>query len=280
MSSSSAAYRRALRWYPAAWRERNGESAISAYLDRDDATGVTGPTRSDRANLARAGIRETFVATIRRPRLATTAIGALFLLAAWTLTAVILEYGERALLVLITGVVNFDSRTSTGPVLIATALVALAWLSAAGVALRRGRQLPALAIALCGLASTGTFCVLWWSGPFTPLHFQAHPIPLIVLSIVAISAPIAATAAAVRAGVLERRAQGFVAAGAAAHVLGVVALSPMDPPWTIAGVVVSVVLMLLSPAAIVVLGASFAFLSRTDRSLPLSLRRTDQLSRR
>ncbi|ROQ59070.1 hypothetical protein EDF36_2529 [Rathayibacter sp. PhB152] len=279
MSSSAADYRRALRWYPAAWRERNGESAVSAYLDRDDAMGVSGPTRSDRAGLARAGMIETFVAAIRRRRLGTTLIGALFLLATWSLTAVALEYGERALFVLITGVVNFDSRPSTGPVLIVTTLVALAWLSAAGVALFRGRPLSAAAIALCGLASAGTLGLFWWSGPFTAFQYRVYPVHLILLSSVASSAPIIATAAAVRAGILESRALGFVGAGAAAQVLGIWGLSPMDPPWTIAGVLVSVALMILTPAAIAVVGTSFVFLSATDRSRPRSLDRADQLSR-
>ncbi|NQX17979.1 hypothetical protein [Rathayibacter sp. VKM Ac-2857] len=278
MSSSSAAYRRALRWYPAAWRERNSESAISAYLDRDDAIGTSGPTRSDWVNLARAGIIETFVATVRRPRLGTTVIGAFFLLAAWSLAAVALDVGRRALLVLITGVVNFHTSMYPNPVLATVGLGALAWMSAAVVALRRHRALAAGAILLCGLTSTAAFWLLWWSGPLTPLQLQSAPRHLSLLSIVALAAPILAIAAAARAGLVQRRARWFVGAGGAGHVVGVWGIAVTDPPSTIVSAVIAVAFMLLAPASFAITGASFVFLSTTDRSRPLSPGRADQLS--
>ena len=226
----------------------------------------TSPPRSEWTARARAGILETVVAGVRRAGLASTLIGALFLIAAWTLTTVILDTTARDLREQITGVVDFDTHTSIGPGL-AAGLVALAWLATAGVALRRSRMPTAGAIALCGLTSAGTLGCFWWSGPFTPLQFREYPDELIVLSVLALAAPVLAAAAAARAGLLQRRATRFIGAAAAAQVIGVWGLALMDPPTTIAGVLVAAVLLALAPLASAVTGASFALLRPTGTPL-------------
>ena len=221
------------------------------------------PPRSEWTARARAGILETVVAGVRRAGLASTLIGALFLLAASTLTTVILDTTARDLRELITGVVNFDTHTSIGPGLVAAGLVALAWLAAAGVALHRSGMPTAGAIALCGLTSAGTLGRFWWSGPFTPVQFREYPEELIVLSVLALAAPVLAAAAAARAGLLHRRATRFIGAAAGAQVAGVWGLALMDPPTTIAGVLVAAVLLALAPLASAVTGATFALLRPT-----------------
>jgi hypothetical protein len=56
MNGLEHSYRRALRWYPSAWRARNGEAMIGTLLDLADAEGRATPTRFERFGLALDGL--------------------------------------------------------------------------------------------------------------------------------------------------------------------------------------------------------------------------------
>lgn len=51
-----ASYRSALRWYPPAWRERNGDAIVGTLLDVAEAHGHTRAATAERLNLAATGI--------------------------------------------------------------------------------------------------------------------------------------------------------------------------------------------------------------------------------
>lgn len=78
--SRDSQYRKCVRWYPAAWRERNEEAIIALLMDEDDAEGRNAPTRSSRLALVAAGLYERFIAPERLSRagLSTLALGVVF----------------------------------------------------------------------------------------------------------------------------------------------------------------------------------------------------------
>ncbi|PPG36486.1 hypothetical protein [Rathayibacter sp. AY2B5] len=254
-------YRRALRWYPAAWREANAESVVGAFLDRDDATGATGPTPRDRAELAQAGIRETLTATSRPGRRAGSAIGIAFVLAAWSYGSVVIEVGGRAMTLASGGNVDAMGRSYGAPVLLAAALVALAWLCTAITASRRGRPLLVGVIGLCGLAAAWTTFHLSWSSLVPPLELGSPLLTMGVLSVTALAAPVLATVSAVRAGLLQKPASWIIGVAAAVHVAGAALLAALDHPLTVPEVLLVVVCALLTPAYLAVTGVGFVFLS-------------------
>ncbi|WP_104170628.1 hypothetical protein [Cryobacterium sp. M23] len=69
-------YRKLVRWYPPAWRERNEEAIVAVLMDEDDAEGRVGPTLSSRLALIAAGLYERFIAP---ERLSRVGLGALVL---------------------------------------------------------------------------------------------------------------------------------------------------------------------------------------------------------
>ncbi|ROQ05538.1 hypothetical protein EDF54_2157 [Rathayibacter sp. PhB93] len=259
--SPSDAYRRALRWYPAAWREANAESVIGAFLDRDDATRAAGPTPRNRAELALAGIRETLTATSRPGRRAGSAIGVVFLLAAWTYVSVVIEVGGRDMTFAQGGFVDLMGRSYAFPVLLAAATVALAWLCTAITASRRGRPLLAAVIGLCGLGAAWTTFHLSWSSLVPPLELGSPLLTMGALSVTALAAPLLATVSAVRAGLLEKRVSRIIGVAAAVHVAGAALLAALDRPFTVPEVLLVVACALLAPAYLAVTGVSFVFLS-------------------
>lgn len=72
----AARYRRLVRWYPRAWRDRNEEAIVAVLMDEDDAAGRIAPTRSSRLSLVAAGLHERFIAP---ERLSRVGLGALVL---------------------------------------------------------------------------------------------------------------------------------------------------------------------------------------------------------
>lgn len=260
--SSAEGYRRALRCYPPVWRERNAETAVGVLLDRDDATGETGPTPRDRAELARAGLRETVLAAFRSDRRATTAIGVLFLLAAWPLAAVTLEVGRRAVTIVTTGFVDLVGRDYSAPVLLGAGILCIAWLCAAAAVARRGAPLLAMAIGLSG------FCAAWatyhvtWPRLVPPLDLGAPVLWSALLTVGALAGPVLAALAAARAGVLERSACRLFAVAAVAHVVGAWSAASVEPLASLAECLFAIGGALVAPAALAVTGVAFVLLSR------------------
>lgn len=77
MSNLSQQYRRALRWYPKRWREEHEEALIGVLLDQAEAQGRNRISRTDRRDLIRHGLRQSFT----RPRVAIATALALILTA-------------------------------------------------------------------------------------------------------------------------------------------------------------------------------------------------------
>ncbi|NQX17978.1 hypothetical protein [Rathayibacter sp. VKM Ac-2857] len=258
---SADAYRRSLRWFPSAWREKNGESVVGTFLDRDDATGVPGPTPRDRTGLAWAGIRESLLAPGRPGRRAGSSIGVLFLLAAWSYGSVVLEVGGRTLTLATGGNVDTMGRSYGFPVLVAAVLIALAWLCTAITASRRGRPLLATGIGLGGLAAAWTTFHLAWSSLVPPLDLGPPLLALGVLSVTALAAALLAAVSTVRAGLLEKPASWIIGVGAALHVVGASLLTALEQPFTAPEVLLVIVSALLAPAYLALTGFGFVFLS-------------------
>jgi len=95
-ASHARAFERALRWYPAHWRERHGAEVLGVLLDQADAEGRPIPTRSQRLDLAWHGTLERFrsvgawLPSSVRDRAAAVSLGAgatfaimMFLLIEW-----------------------------------------------------------------------------------------------------------------------------------------------------------------------------------------------------
>jgi hypothetical protein len=57
MSALESRYRRALVWYPVAWREQNADIVVGTLMDEADATGRTVPRATELLNLAANGVR-------------------------------------------------------------------------------------------------------------------------------------------------------------------------------------------------------------------------------
>lgn len=74
--SRDSQYRKLVRWYPRAWRDRNEEAIVAVLMDEDDAEGRVAPTRSSRLSLMAAGLHERFIAP---ERLSHVGLGALVL---------------------------------------------------------------------------------------------------------------------------------------------------------------------------------------------------------
>jgi hypothetical protein len=74
--SRDSQYRKLVRWYPRAWRERNEDAIVAVLMDEDDAEGRIAPTRSSRFALMATGLYERFIA---RERLSRLGLGALIL---------------------------------------------------------------------------------------------------------------------------------------------------------------------------------------------------------
>ena len=70
-------FARALRWYSAAWRERNAVVVIGILRDQADERGASRPTLADRFALAVGGLRERFLSPEPFPRLALVSFGLL-----------------------------------------------------------------------------------------------------------------------------------------------------------------------------------------------------------
>lgn len=260
--SSAEGYRRALRWYPPVWRERNAETAIGVLLDRDDATGATGPTRRDRAALARAGLCETLLAAFRPDRRATTAIGVLFLLAAWPLAAVTLEVGRQAVTIVTTGFVDLVGRDYSAPVLLGAGILCIAWLCVAVAAARRGAPLLAMAIGLSGFCAAWATYHLTWPRLVPLLDLGAPILWSALLTVGALAGPVLGALAAARAGVLERSARRLVAVAAVAHVVGAWSAASMKPLASLAECLSAIGGALVAPAAVALTGVAFVLLSR------------------
>lgn len=232
---------------------------IGAYLDRDEATGADGPTPKDRLDLACAGAMETVLGTLRRSRLVTTVIGVILLLTAAFLGSVTLGVGGRIMTVVTGGFVDLVGRSYEAPVLITAGLVALAWLLMAIVVLHRGRRWLSLVIAVGGAASARTTYELAWSGLAAPVDGRT-PVMLILLSAVALAAPLAAAIAAVRAAILEPAAQWSIGATAAAPVTGAWILASLGLPTSVTQALVLIGSALALPVSLAITGGSIAFL--------------------
>ncbi|ROQ05539.1 hypothetical protein EDF54_2158 [Rathayibacter sp. PhB93] len=262
--SSLDRYRRAMRWYPAAWRRSQGDAAIGAYLDRDEATGTNGPSGRDRFDLARAGVVETFAALLRPSRLVTTTVGLVLLIGAAWLGSVTLGVGGRVMTIVTTGVMDTVGRSHENPVLITAGLLALAWLLTAIVAFHRGSRLCSLVIALGGAVSAGTMDQLAWSGLVASVAGQTPPAAFALLSAVALAASLAAVIAAVRAGLLEPIAQWLIGAASATQVAGAWLLLSLDQPTSVREAFVLIGSALALPMYLAVTGGSIALLSVGD----------------
>ncbi|PPH96026.1 hypothetical protein C5C56_15460 [Rathayibacter sp. AY1D1] len=265
MSTSSVdAYMRALRWYPAAWRDANAEAVVGAFLDRDEAIGTEGPTPRDRKELAWAGLRETFVGAGRQGRRSSSAIGLLFLLAAWSYGSVVLEVGGRTMATATGGNVDTMGRSYAAPVLLAVVLVALAWLCTANASFRRGRPLLAAVIGLCALGAGWTTFHLSWSSLVPPLELGSPLLAMSLLSVTALAAPILAAAAATKAELLEKAALWIISVAVTVHVAGTWLLSALDRPRTAPEVLLVIGCAFVAPACHAITGLGFVFLSRSS----------------
>ena len=73
-------YRKLLRWYPRAWRDRNENVVAGVLAEQAAAEGRSGPTASDRRDLFLAGLRARFTAEGRpsRPTVVAFALATVF----------------------------------------------------------------------------------------------------------------------------------------------------------------------------------------------------------
>lgn len=81
----AARYRKLVRWYPSAWRERNEEAIVAVLMDEDDAEGRLAPTWSNRLALMATGLHERFIAPERLSRFGLGALIVAVLFSAWYL---------------------------------------------------------------------------------------------------------------------------------------------------------------------------------------------------
>jgi len=72
--SRDVQYRKLVRWYPHAWRERNEEAIVSVLMDEDDAAGRIAPSLSNRLALMAAGLHEHLIAPERFSRVGLGAL--------------------------------------------------------------------------------------------------------------------------------------------------------------------------------------------------------------
>ncbi|WP_146084365.1 NAD(P)(+) transhydrogenase (Re/Si-specific) subunit beta [Rathayibacter sp. AY1F6] len=260
--NGATAYRRSLRWYPSEWRERNAESAISAYLDRDDALGRFGPSRVDRATPAWSGVLETAVAPFRRARLPTTATGITFAIAAVLYIAVLDVPARFALLAARTGNVATIALGWSGAVAFVGVIVAIGWIVAAAIALRRGHRVASLALiaVACG-ASVTTYLLSW---PKVQV-FTPTTLALIVL-IAATAGPFAGAIAATRAGLLRQSALWIIGVSLLAQLLGAAIIAELADTPTRAEIVAIVACAYLPPLAQVASAICFVFQGRGTQS--------------
>lgn len=131
----SAEYRRLLRWYPARWRERNGDVLLGTLLDAAEADGRAGPSRTEAWSLRAHGLAERLDC------------GVAFILSVIAL-AVFAAAGAAMLL----------SSPMLAAVPIGSILIGPALLSVATLALMRSRGLLA---APTVLLTAGTALVAW-----------------------------------------------------------------------------------------------------------------------
>ncbi|MCJ1688548.1 hypothetical protein [Rathayibacter sp. VKM Ac-2927] len=188
----------------------------------------------------------------------TTAIGVILLLAAAWLGSVTLEVGGRMVTVVTGGFVDLVGRSYEGPAVITAGLVALAWLLMAIAALHRGRRWSSLVIAVGGAASAWTTDQLAWSVLAAPVDGRT-PVTFILLSAVALAAPLAAVIAAVHAVILEPAAQWVIGAATTAPIAGAWILVSLGQPTSVAEALVHIGSALALPVSLAITGGSIAF---------------------
>lgn len=158
MSDAEARYRRALRWYPASWREANEDVVLSTLLDVADAERREAPTPRERTDLALHGIRislERGLPRSTRDRASALALGMGAALAAVYLLFFELDGlpGSAARAAKVELMFGPGGAVGWGPFASAAAVVMVAWIVALVAGMLGGRRVMLAALVVSVVAS-------------------------------------------------------------------------------------------------------------------------------
>jgi len=154
----AARYRKLIRWYPSAWRARNGEAVVATLMDTDDAQGRVAPSLSDRRALIAGGLYERLLAP---ERLSAFGFGAL-------ICAVIFSVGYQGVITWAPGI-QFEGTIGpfSNPSVIVSGMLVVALILALFTRGKTARFIALVSVAVItsiGLLSS----LLLWLGPSLP----------------------------------------------------------------------------------------------------------------
>jgi hypothetical protein len=144
MKPLEAQYARLLRWYPRAWRDRNGAAMVGALLDQADETGRMTPSPADRASLIAGGLRQRTLEPMVLPLAAAVA----FLV--WYLAVIAGTFAHPSLVTL--GLLTITLVATIEWLQLARVLAVVAACSAIALAFSLEGPGPSVTVVLAGLA--------------------------------------------------------------------------------------------------------------------------------